>query len=177
MSCTTCGATTHITATCPSQVPSCSDCPYTLNADCIKYKGEPLSVEDDSVTDGSTRTLSDLLALLSDSINGYRQSNIIDDDYTVVSADTSKIILLQGNTGGSPTYTITLPETSDFFERELIFKDISLQTTTWVFGKAIQQTWNPTASSTAYSDHADSFNVVRLRFIKTTSTAYQWVRV
>lgn len=187
MACTTCTSSTTSSINCASTVPSCSSCPYTLNADCVKYKGDRLAgFEDENVADGSTRSISDLLELVSNSICCNRESNIIDGDYTVVAEDAVKIILLKGADDGTPgtiTYTITLPQTSDFFNKELIFKDISapldsdVTTIVWNFNSALQTTWNPVATSLAYADHEDDFKVVKLRFIKTTTTGYQWVRV
>lgn len=187
MACTNCGSTTHSTITCASSVPSCSSCPYTLNAECVKYKGDRLDgIEPETVSDGSTRSLDDLLVLISNSLCCNRESRIVEEDYTVVAEDAIKIILLKGYDEGTPgtiTYTITLPQTADFFNKELIFKDISapidsgVTTIVWNFNSALQTTWNPVVTSLLYADHQDVFNVVKLRFIKTTTTGYQWVRV
>jgi len=187
MACTTCGSTSHSTLACVTKVPSCSACAFTLNTDCVKYKGDRLDgFEPETVTDGSTRSLSDLLTLISNSICCTRESRIVEEDYTVVAEDAIKIILLKGADEGEPgtiTYTITLPQTADFFNKEIIFKDISAPldaeatTIVWNFNTAIQTTWNPADTSLAYADHEDDFKVVKLRFIKTTPSSYQWVRV
>jgi hypothetical protein len=110
----------------------------------------------------------------------------VEGDYTIQAEDVNKTILLKGfddGVIGTITYTLTLPQTMDFANKELVFKDISVpldsESTTilWVFASAIQQTWVPTASTNSYDDLSDTNKVLRLRFVKTTPTAYQWIVV
>lgn len=204
MACSSCKKTT---CTCSSSCSNCSTvttylntcegCSETYNTDCVVYKGDVLAFESIETVSGSTRTLSDLLALLSNSSCCERESKLIkfnsdgetDDGtaYTLVAEDTSKILLItQGGSGEESTITntITLPNTADFINKEIIIKDISTQydpsgtTINIVFNQAVQYEWNPavtttTSFATLESDH----KVVRLRLIKTSELSYQWIVV
>ena len=68
-SCTNCvSQTTYLT--------TCSGCGETINADCVIYNGAVLPFESITTTSGSSRTLSDLLALLG-SASTDRESKLI----------------------------------------------------------------------------------------------------
>lgn len=188
-SCTNCSTqTTYLT--------TCSGCSETINTDCVIYNGDVLPFESITVTSGSTRTLSDLLALLG-STSCDRESKLIkfnsdgetDDGtaYTLVAEDTTKILLItQGGSGeeSTVTNTITLPNTADFINKEIIFKNISTQydpsgTSVVVqFNQAVQYEWNPAVVTTVlYSVLQSDHFVVRLRLIKTSELSYQWIVV
>lgn len=188
-SCTNCTSqTTYLT--------TCSGCSETTNADCVIYNGAVLPFEPITTTSGSSRTLSDLLALLS-SASTDRESKLIkfnsdgttDDGtaYTLVAEDASKILLItQGGSGETSTVTntITLPNTADFINKEIIFKNISTQydpsgtPIVIQFNQAVQYEWNPAVASTVlYSVLESSHSVVRLRLIKTSELSYQWIVV
>ena len=171
---------------------NCEGCQYTLNSDCVIFNNDRLSYEAASVSDGSARTLTSILKAI-ESINTKRESKIIEfstdgvGTYTLVPEDCQKILLLtQWEDGviGTISNTIILPQTLDFADQEIIIKDISTpldpNTTTieFDFNLAIQYEWAPAATSTALSDLWDTTHrTVRLRFVKTTPTSYQWIVV
>lgn len=185
MACTNCNKT--------SVVVNCtSGCTSTIKTDCVIYDSDPLSFEGDDVESGDKRTLTSLLELIQG--GNTKKSNILafNDDgttdngtaYTVVEADTQKVILFtQTDDGdaGTRTYTITLPQTSAFINKELIFKDISAPSTGGVtivyqFNIDIQYEWNPLAVSDQFDDLCDSTHrTLKLRFVKVTPTSYQWL--
>jgi hypothetical protein len=187
MACTNCN---QIVVPCVTTTPSCSSCPYTVNTDCVIYKGEVLSFESETQSASGSRTLSDLLALISNSNCCDKPSILVEGDYTILAEDVNHTILLKGfddGVIGTITYTLTLPQTMDFANKELVFKDISVpldtDTTTiaWVFSSALQYDWVPTTQTSVYysslSNLSNENNVLRLRFVKTTPTAYQWIVV
>lgn len=203
MACSTCRRTTCTCsssctncATHTSVLTTCSGCSETINTDCVIYNGEVLPFESITTTSGSSRTLSDLLALLEDGCCD-RESKLIkfnsdgetDDGtaYTLVAEDTSKILLITQSGSGETdpiVNTITLPNTADFINKEIIIKNISTQydpsgtSVSIVFNQAIQYEWNPAvASSTAYTDLESSHFVVKLRLVKTSELSYQWIVV
>lgn len=185
MACTNCNKT--------STVANCSSgCTSTVNTNCVIYNSTPLSFEDDDVEDGDKRTLTSLLQLI-ESAN-TKGSNILafnDDEttdngiaYTVTAEDTQKIILFtqtDDGTAGTRTYTITLPQTSPFINKELIFKDISAPsgggvTIEYIFNIDIQHSWDPLTVSDAFDDLCDATHrTLKLRFVKVTPTSYQWI--
>lgn len=187
-SCTNCTSqTTYLT--------TCSGCSETTNADCVIYNGAVLPFEPITTTSGSSRTLSDLLALLS-SASTDRESKFIKfhsdgetddaDAYTLVAEDTTKILMItQTDEGvvGTITNTITLPLTADFLNKEIIFKDISTpvdpSATTIVinFNQQIQYNWNPVQTSNVFSVLDSPNKCLRLRLIKVTELSYAWVIV
>jgi hypothetical protein len=128
-----------------------------------------------------------------ESINTKRESKIIEfstdnvDSYTLVAEDCQKILLLtQFDEGiiGTISNTIYLPQTLDFADQEIIIKDISTPldtgTTTieFDFNLAIQYEWAPAATSTSLATLWDTTHrTIRLRFVKTTPTSYQWIVV
>lgn len=174
------------------QLNSCEGCQYTLNTDCVIYNKERLDYEAFSVVNNSSRTLSSILTAL-EGINNQRESKIIQfstdgiDTYTMVPEDCYKILLLtQFDAGitGTISNTIVLPQTMDFADKEIIIKDISTpvntSTTTieFDFNLSIQYEWAPAASSTAFTNLWNTdHRTIRLRFVKTTPTAYQWIVV
>lgn len=184
-----CGCSTPTCNNCTPtvQLTNCAGCTYTTNTDCVIYKDDVLSFESPSTKDGSARTLTDLLQLISDANCCQRESNIVTGDYTIVPEDTSKIILLKGfddGVVGTITYTLTLPETLDFANKELIFKDISkpidsgVTTIAWRFNIAIQYSWNPLTTTNNYVTlQTGTHKTLKLRFIKTTDASYQWIVV
>ena len=194
--CSGCSSSCNNCSTQTTYLTTCSGCSETINTDCVIYNGDVLPFESITVTNGSTRTLSDLLALLGNG-SGDRESKLIkfnsdgttDDGtaYTLVAEDTTKILLItQGGSGETDpiTNTITLPNTADFINKEIIIKNISTQydpsgtTVSIVFNQAVQYEWNPAVvSSTAFTDLESAHFVVRLRLIKTSELSYQWIVV
>lgn len=183
-----CTPTTTCNQCTPSvQLQNCVGCTYTTNTDCVIYNDDILSFEDPEIRVGSARTLTDILQQISDANCCQRESKIITEDYTILPEDASKILLLQGfddGVVGTITYTLTLPQTMDFANRELIIKDISapidsgVTTIVWRFNLALQTTWNPVATSVNLSSFQTSTHkVLKLRFVKTTPSAYQWIAV
>ena len=175
---------------------TCSGCSETINTDCVIYNGDVLSFEPPTTTNGSTRTLTDLLALLENASCCDRESKFIKfhsdgetddaDAYTLVAEDTTKILMItQTDEGvvGTITNTITLPLTADFLNKEIIFKDISTpldpSATTIVinFNQQIQYNWNPVQTSNVFSVLDSPNKCLRLRLIKVTELSYAWVIV
>lgn len=170
----------------------CQDCQYILNTDCVIYNGDRLDIEDDSVVDGSARTLTDILNLLEGDSCCTRLSKEVTGNYTVVEEDTQKLILLNGNTDTESdnvnnTYTIILPNSSEFAGKTLIFKDISTVTSgdpggrvIWNFNTSVQYRWDTTTSTTSfetlinrsYSRH----RTLVLTYVK-IGISYQWIVV
>ncbi len=187
MACTNCSQTkTTVT-------PCASGCATTINTDCVIYDQDPLCFEDTNVEDGDKRTLTDLLQLIQCGLT--KESKFIKfhtdgetDDanaYTVVVDDTTKILFItcaDEGVSGVVTNLITLPQTSDFINKELIFKDISAPldsgTTTlaYQFNLQIQYGWNPVTTTNVFYTLADSTHkTLKLRFVKTSDVSYQWV--
>ena len=174
------------------QINNCEGCQYTLNTDCVIYNDDRLNYEDTSVSDGSARTLSSILLALED-LSFKRESKIIEfstdgvDSYTLVPEDTRKILLLTQFDEGvltDITNTIVLPQTADFIDCEIIIKDISTSAdpgnvdVLYEFNLQVQYEWAPAATSNEFSVLADSTHkTLRLRFVKTTPTSYQWIVV
>lgn len=192
MACTNCSKTVTITTNCTS------GCKSTINADCVIYDGEPLSFESDSVDNGDKRVLSDLLALIGQSKCPDVTSKVVQfstdgvSSYTVTTDDLCKTILLtQWDDGvvGTITNTIILPQTTDFIDKELVFKDIAVPVdpdnadVEFIFNIAIQYQWFPTtATSTAMADLMDpTHRTLRLRFVNVNpdsyAASYQWIVV
>lgn len=173
------------------QITNCDGCQYTLNANCVIYNGDRLSYEETTITDGSARTLSEILVSLQ-TVQNKRESKIIEfntdgvSSYTLVPEDVNKVLLLtqiEDGVVGTITNTIVLPQTMDFADCEIIIKNIATpidtNTTTIVFqfNLQIQYEWAPAASTNLFATLDDAHKVVRLRFVKTTPTAYQWIVV
>lgn len=185
MACSNCAKT--------STTPNCSSgCASTLNADCVIYNGEPLPFEGTDVEDGDKRTLSSLLALIENCCG--KESKLIkfhsdgetDDGlaYTVVSEDTQKVLLLtltDEGIEGDIDIIITLPQTSAFINKEIIIKDIcsyyAEATLDIRFNIQIQYEWGVTpATSNIFNTLCDSTHrTLKLRYVKTTDTSYQWI--
>lgn len=169
------------------QITNCDSCQYTVNSDCVIYKGDRLSYEALTVADGSTRTLTTLLENLEALNCCDRESTIVTGNYTIQSSDVNKIIILKGEmddvVGGTLTYTLTLPVDIAFANKTLIFKDISGvgsggRVIVWEFDSAIQYQWSPsTQTSVSYTtlQNASSHKVLRLTFVKTDSVNYSWL--
>lgn len=174
------------------QLNSCEGCQYTLNTDCVIYNKERLDYESTNVNNNSSRTLSSLLTAL-EGLSNKKESKIIQfstdgiNSYTLVPEDCNKILLLtQFDEGvlGTISNIIVLPQTMDFADQEIIIKDISSpldpNTTTieYDFNLAIQYEWAPAATDTSLATLWDTTHrTIRLRFVKTTPTAYQWIVV
>jgi len=188
MACSNC-AKTSTTTNCTS---GCRD---TVNTDCVIYDDVPLAIEDSSVDEGDKRTLTSILQLIDNC--GDTESKIINfnndgetDDgtsYTVLAEDAGKILLFKqtdDDTDAAITYTIVLPETEDFINKEIIFKDISkpldsgTTTLTYQFNLDIQYDWNPVTTSNDFYTLADvTHKVLILKFVKITPTSYAWIVV
>jgi hypothetical protein len=185
MACNNCTKTNTIVTNCTS------GCKSTINADCVIYDGSVLSFESDSVNSGDKRTLSSLLDLIQVNVKeskilAFNSDGTTDNgtSYTVLEEDTNNIILFTQTDDGTPgtvTYTITLPQTSSFLNKELIFKDISEPsgggvTIEYVFSIDIQYDWNPLTVSADFATLMDATHkTLKLRFIKTTPSSYQWI--
>lgn len=183
MACNNCGEVTY--TPCPG-APNCEGCAYTLNTDCVIYNDVPLSFESDAVN-GSARTLTDLLQLISQSNCCDKPSRIVTGDYTVVDEDVNRTILLKGfddGVSGSISYTLTIPVDDVFANKELVIKDITrpidpgATTITWTITPVITYDWVPTVLTTgAFATLADSHGVLRLRLVETASLTWQWLVV
>lgn len=174
------------------QLTNCEGCQYTLNTDCVIYNDERLLYESQSVTDNSARTLTSILKAL-ETFNYTRPSKIIQfntdgiNSYTLVPEDTTKVLLLtqiDGGITGTITNTITLPQTAEFMDCEIIIKDISAPADTlttnieFLFNLQIQYGWDPVATSNELADLWNATHkTLKLRFVKTTPTSYQWIVV
>lgn len=171
----------------------CEGCSTTLSTDCVIYKGDKLSYEPSTITDGSARNVSSILEAL-ESVNCcVRDSKIVQfntdgtNSYTLVAEDTTKILLLtQFDEGvvGTITNTIVLPMSLDFAGKEIIIKNIAQPADSGVtnivfnFSPAVQNQWVPTtATENDFDTLASVHQTVRLRFVKTTPTSYQWIIV
>lgn len=185
MACSNCYKTSTVT-------PCTTGCSSTIKADCVIYDGDVLSFEEDSVESGDKRTISTLLAQI-ESCCG-KESKIVSfnddgetddgDEYTVTIEDTKKVILLtqeDDGTAGTRTYTINLPQTEEFINTELEFKDITNVSSedvviNIVFNLDIQYKWDTVQSTDVYSTLMDSKHKhLILRFVKVTPTSYQWI--
>jgi hypothetical protein len=172
---------------------NCDGCTYTVNADCVIYNGDKLTIEGSTVTNGSARTLSSILTQISNS-GSERESKIIEftaseltGSYTLVETDVNKILLLTFfddlYSPLSTSYTINLPNTLAFTNQEIIIKNImsavNPATTFGIrFNQNIQYGWHPTVLTSNLFSTLDSPNgVVRLRYVKVTPTSYQWIVV
>lgn len=168
----------------------CGDCQYELNTDCIIYNDTPLGFEDDTVRNGSSRILTDILKQIPDESCCTRLSKEVDGNYTVVIEDTQKILLLNGNTdteadNTNVAYTIVLPEDAAFIGKTLIFKDISQLTSgdpggriVWSFDTSVQYKWNVSTSSTSFdtliSWDYSLHRTLYLTYVK-IGINYQWI--
>ena len=93
------------------------------------------------------------------------------------------MLLLDGaiDTAEDYTYTITLPETEDFYNKVIVIKDISeggspSGEVIWQFDTAIQTNHNPVEDETLFSNIAwGSHKVVELAFLKTDGVNWEWV--
>jgi len=171
----------------------CEGCSTTLSTDCVLYKGDRLSYESASITDGSSRTLTQLLEDLESLNCCTKDSKIVQfstdgtTSYTLVAEDTTKILLLtQYDEGiaGTITNTVILPNSLDFAGKEIIIKNIAqpadsgVTTIVFNFSPAVQNQWVPTtATENDFDTLASAHQTVRLRFVKTTPTSYQWIIV
>lgn len=182
MACTSC---TQNNCNC-SNSNTCVGCKYTINTDCVIYDGAVLPIEPNTTVANSSRTLTALLELIENCCN--RPSVIETDDFTVDSSHFGKEILLKATfddvSGGTETFVITLPDDAAYEGETLYFKDISGtgtggRTATWEFASSIQYQWSPTTLSTVdYATLADSTHkVLRLTFVKISSTSYAWLVV
>lgn len=189
MACTNCSQTRTVANPCTT------GCATTINTDCVIYDDEPLCFEDEDVEDGDKRTLTSLLQEINCSSD--TESKILafhadgetgnGDAYTVLAEDTTKILLLtftDDGESGTFTNTITLPQTADFINKEILIKDISAVTDdqntfiNYEFNIQIQYGWNPLATSNAFYDLADPVHkTLRLKFVKVTEVSYQWLVV
>lgn len=181
--CTTCKTTTI--------TPCASGCASTINSDCVIYSGDALPFEASNVDDGDKRTLSSILGQIpvtskESKIINFNSDGTTDDgdSYTVVEEDLNKILILKQTDAGEANvdYQITLPETEEFINGELIIKDISaaadsgVTTINITFNLDITYEWNPVATTDDFDILCDSTHrTLKLRFIKTTPTSYQWV--
>jgi hypothetical protein len=156
------------------------DCDFTVDTDCVEYKGDKLSVEP-NVRNGSSRTLTSIIESIDDSLC-TRSVKIVEGDYEVQLEDTCKILFLNGalSNAENKTYVITLPETDDFFNQTIILKDISETDTPsgdvfWEFSSPI--IYNKGGVSTdefsklAWGPH----KVLHLTFLKKDGVNYSWV--
>ena len=188
MSCN-CSQTTIVTNPCTP----CAGCAQTISTDCVIYSDTPLCFESEDVSSGDKRTLTNILKAVE--CNNTKESKIVQyhsdgvtndgDSYTVLSEDTNKVILLTCFDEGVPgtiTNAIVLPQTSDFIDKEIIIKDISAPqdseatTIEYRFSISIQYGWNPVLTSNNFSTLCDATHkTLKLRFVKTTPTSYQWI--
>ena len=175
------------------QINSCEGCTYTVNTDCVIYKGDRLSFESGSVTDGSARTLSSLLEAIENIDCCSRPAKIVQfsvegvSSYTLEAEDVNKILLLtqfDDGVAGTITNTIVLPSSLDFVDREIIIKDIAtpvdpnVTNIEYLMSPTVQIDWAPAASENDFHTLATGdHRTLRLRFVKTTPTAYQWIVV
>lgn len=166
--------------------PTCNTCKYTINTDCVIYNGAVLPIEPNTTVANSSRTLTTILELIDNCCN--RPSVIETDDFTVDDTYLNKQILLKATfddvSGGTETFVITLPDDAAYEGETLYFKDISGtgtggRTATWEFADSIQYQWSPTTlSSVDYTTLADTTHkVLRLTFVKISSTSYAWLVV
>lgn len=168
---------------------SCSNCQYTLNTDCVIWNKEVLEAEPTSVVPNSGRTLTQIIRNLDQKGEPTRSSKFITGDYTIEDGDENHILLFQGFTnsssGSTTIYTITLPNTTYWIDKQLIFKDITApyagKTVVWQFDTDIQYGWVTTQVTDQYLGLISSPDAqhkrLSLRFIKTTPTSYQWIVV
>lgn len=185
---------TPCTPTCTQaiQLRSCDGCTYTSNTDCVIYTGDRLSFEESTVKDGSSRTLTTLLERMALVANSDRPAKLVNfnvadgpTSYTVVEEDVTKILLLKqtdDGVDGTITYSIVLPDDIAFANKELIFKDIATplvpadSVIEYQFSIQVQYDWDPVTSSNTFSTLADSTHrTLRLRFLQTSNTSWQWV--
>lgn len=178
-----CSACTQNNCNC---TPTCTTCQYTINTDCVIYNQAVLPFEPLDTVANSSRTLTDLLEEIENCCN---RPSVIETEYFTVTEDhLNKQILLKATfddvSGGSETFVITLPDDIAFAGETLYFKDISGlgiggRTATWEFADAIQYQWSPTTLTTVdYATLADSTHkVLRLTFVKISSTSYAWLVV
>ena len=174
-------------------VNSCAGCAETINTDCVIYNGDVLSFESVTTTNGSNRTLTSLLEQLDSSCTDreskfikFHSDGVTNDgnSYTLKAEDVCKILLItQFDEGveGTITNTIILPNTAEFINKEIIFKDISFcydaATIVIQFNQQIQYDWNPVATTNLYYSLDSTHKVLRLRLIKTSDLSYQWIVV
>jgi hypothetical protein len=165
---------------------NCTGCKYTINTDCVIYDGAVLSIEPNTTVPNSSRTLTTILEYIENCCN--RPSVIETDDFTVDDTHVDKQILLKATfedvSGGTETFVITLPDDAAYEGITLYFKDISGtgtggRTATWEFASSIQYQWSPaTLSSVDYATLADATHkVLRLTFVKISTTSYAWLVV
>ena len=166
--------------------PTCATCKYTINTDCVIYDGAVLPIEPNTTVANSSRTLTTILEYIDNCCN--RPSVIETTNFTVDEDHLNKQILLKATyddvSGGSQTLVTTLPDDATYEGETLYFKDISGtgiggRTTTWEFADSIQYQWSPSTLSTVdYATLADSTHkVLRLTFVKISSTSYAWLVV
>lgn len=156
------------------------DCDYVVKANCVEYKGDKLSFES-GVKNGSSRTLSSILESISDQ-GCEREAKLVSGDYEVQSEDVCKYLLLNGTPVDSAhvTYTIELPNTEEFANKTLIFKDISENgdptgTVFWDFSENIVYGQGG-ASTENFEELAwGSHKVLHLTFLKKDGVNYSWV--
>lgn len=167
---------------------STSTCKNTINADCVIYNKEVLSFESLDTVANSTRTLSDLLRQIDNCCT--KPSVIQTADFEITEDHIDTIILLKATfdevSGGTMSLDITLPDDIAFAGKTLVFKDISGvgvggRVVEWIFSEDIQYQWSPTTLSsdefTTLSELSNDNKVLKLTFVKISSTSYAWLVV
>lgn len=156
------------------------DCDFTVNTDCVEYKGDKLSFET-NVRNGSSRTLTSIIEGLTDQLC-HRDVRLITGDYEVQSEDMCKYLILNGTppTTEDVTYTITLPDTEEFYDQTLIFKDISENgdpsgIVYWDFSENIVYDKGSLDTENFEELASGPHKVLHLTFLKKDGVNYSWV--
>jgi len=156
------------------------DCDFTVNTDCVEYKGDKLSFET-NVRNGSSRTLTSIIEGLTDQLC-HRDVRLITGDYEVQSEDMCKYLILNGTppTTEDVTYTITLPDTEAFYNQTLIFKDISENgdpsgIVYWDFSENIVYDKGSLDTENFEELASGPHKVLHLTFLKKDGVNYSWV--
>lgn len=170
MNCTSCKKT---------KLTPCNDCDYVVSTDCVEYQGDKLSFESSSVKNGSTRSLTDILNSFDDRECITRLPKAVESDYEIITEDFCKILLLSGDSDTDTTYTITLPDSDEYLNQTLVFKDVSNYENlsgviSWEFSESIAFDRDNTSDEfkkLAWAPH----KLLYLTFLKKDGVNSEWV--
>lgn len=170
MNCTSCKKT---------KLTPCNDCDYVVSTDCVEYQGDKLSFESSSIKNGSSRSLTDILNSFDDRECITRLPKVIESDYEIIEEDFCKILLLSGDSDTNTTYTITLPDSDEYLNQTLVFKDVANYENlsgviSWEFSETIS--FDKGNSSNKFKKLAWApHKVLHLTFLKKDGVNSEWV--
>ena len=143
------------------------DCETILSTDCIE--------------DSTGETLTTILQNIDKSIPCIRDAKLVQGNYEVQVEDACKILVLNGDVDSSNiTYTIELPNTDDFVNKTLIFKDVSetgdpTGEVEWEFSQPILYNKGGVTTTKFHRLAWGPHKVLHLSLLKKDGVNYTWV--